>query len=382
MLNPVPYVLTLVLILTTGRAEPVTVRLVGGSDRREGRLEVYYNGTWGTVCDDGFTDLSATVVCYSLGYAYVGQSVGNRYGPGSGRIWLDDVRCSGRETSVADCGHGGWGIHNCKHGEDVSISCITVRLVGGPGPREGRLEVQFNGTWGTVCDDYFNVKAARVVCVMLGYGHAGHVIGNRYGAGGGSIWLDDVQCRGTETDVKDCRHRRWGSHNCKHGEDVSVSCLTKVRVRLIGGPNPLEGRLEVYHNGTWGTVCDDYFNSDAARVVCLMLGIGYTGWFIGNRYGAGYGTIWLDDIRCRGTETNIAGCRHRRWGSHNCRHSEDVSVSCITEEHVRVRLVAGLGPEEGRVEVYHNGTWGTVCCLLYTSPSPRDRQKSRMPSSA
>jgi len=276
-------------------------------------------------------------------------------------VGLDDVRCSGKETSIADCGHSSWGIHNCKHAEDVSVSCITVRLVGGPGPQEGRLEVQFNGTWGTVCDDYFNTEAARVVCVMLGYGNTGHAIGNRYGAGGGPIWLDDVQCSGTETHVKDCRHRRWGSHNCKHSEDVSVSCLTEVRARLIGGPSPLEGRLEVYHNGTWGSVCDDYFNWEAAKVVCFMLGNGYTGRTIGNSYGAGYGTIWLDDVRCRGTETNIADCPHRWWGSHNCRHSEDVSISCVTEVEVTVRLVGGPSLHEGRLEVYHDGEWGTVC---------------------
>jgi len=50
------------------------VRLVGGSSSREGRLEVHHNDVWGTVCDDGFTDAAATVVCYSLGYGYVSVS--------------------------------------------------------------------------------------------------------------------------------------------------------------------------------------------------------------------------------------------------------------------------------------------------------------------
>jgi len=50
----------------------------------------------------------------------------NKYGPGRGPIWLDDIQCTGSETSIADCQHGGWRVHNCWHGEDVSISCTDA----------------------------------------------------------------------------------------------------------------------------------------------------------------------------------------------------------------------------------------------------------------
>ena len=351
MLNPALCTVALLLLVTTTGAQ--RVRLVGGPSPGEGRLEVYYRGRWGTVCDDYFTDSAARVVCYQLGYGRSGRFIGNRYGAGSGRIWLDDVQCKGTETNIGDCRHRDWGIHDCGHGEDVSVSCNIVRLVGGSYQREGRLEVYHNGVWGTVCRDYFNDAAAKVVCNMLGYGYIGWNIGTRYGAGRGRIWLDDVQCSGTETNITQCRHNGWGRHNCTHSQDVSVSCIA---VRLVEGSYQREGRLEVSHNGVWGTVCRDNFNDAAARVVCNMLGYGYVGWNIGTRYGAGSGPIWLDDVQCNGTEIIISHCRHNGWGRHNCHHSNDVSVSCST-----TRLVGGVSPLEGRLEVYHNDTWGTVC---------------------
>ena len=197
MLNPALSALVLLLHLTTGTAD--RVRLVDGPSPQEGRLEVYHNGVWGTVCDDyfGHNNLAANVVCFSLGFGRIGQAIGNRYGAGSGQIWLDDVRCNGTETNIADCSHRGWGIDNCGHNEDVSVRCITevsVRLVGSSSSREGRLEVHSNNSaWGTVCDDTFNNAAARVACYMLGYGHIGYVIRNRYGAGSGRTWLTNVQ---------------------------------------------------------------------------------------------------------------------------------------------------------------------------------------------
>jgi len=162
----------MLLLVTAARSESVTVRLIGGSDPRSGRLEVYRDGVWGTVCDDYFTDAGARVVCYMLGYGRSGRYVGKRYGRGSGTIWLDDVQCSGTETSIVDCPHSGWGGHYCFHNEDVSVSCVpdsaeAVALVGRGNPRVGRLEVFHGSQWGTVCDDGFTDAAARVVCYLL-----------------------------------------------------------------------------------------------------------------------------------------------------------------------------------------------------------------------
>jgi len=59
------------------------------------------------------------------------------------------------------------------------------------------------------------------------------------------------------------------------------------------------------------------------------------GLFLGNIYGAGSGPIWLDDVNCIGTETQLGSCRHRGWGIHNCAHAEDVSIACMDDSTPR-----------------------------------------------
>ncbi|XP_046570927.1 scavenger receptor cysteine-rich type 1 protein M130-like isoform X2 [Haliotis rubra] len=111
-----------------------TIRLVSPLDNGVGRLEVYYNGTWGTVCDDGFDTDEAKVACRQLGLYKSGVTPRaiQEFGFGGGRIWLDDLSCSGTESSLASCSHGKWGVHDCQHIEDVGIICdpsdITMKL--------------------------------------------------------------------------------------------------------------------------------------------------------------------------------------------------------------------------------------------------------------
>ena len=95
----------------------------------------------------------------------------------------------------------------------------------------GFVELLHNNVWGTICDDYFNVnnKGATVVCKMLGY-RAGEVFRKSKRRKTSvtrvsKIWLDDVKCNGSEKDIRQCSHRAWGSHNCRHNEDIEVKCM-------------------------------------------------------------------------------------------------------------------------------------------------------------
>ena len=112
----------------------------------------------------------------------------------------------------------------------LKIHHITflVRLIGGANVAEGRVEILHDGSWGTVCDDSWDLKDAEVVCRMLGFdGALDAPLGARFGKGSGSIFLDEVQCQGTEIDVERCDHDGIGVHNCAHNEDASVICIPK-----------------------------------------------------------------------------------------------------------------------------------------------------------
>lgn len=111
-----------------------------------------------------------------------------------------------------------------------------LRLVGGPSRCRGRLEVMHSGSWGSVCDDDWDVVDANVVCRQLGCGLALPVPRPlAFGQGRGPIFLDNVECRGQEASLSECGSRGWGVHNCFHYEDVAVLCDGEERKGDCGG---------------------------------------------------------------------------------------------------------------------------------------------------
>uniref|UniRef100_A0A3B4GVS4 SRCR domain-containing protein n=1 Tax=Pundamilia nyererei TaxID=303518 RepID=A0A3B4GVS4_9CICH len=339
------------------------IRLTGsGSTRCSGRVEVYHNNSWGTVCDDGWDLNDAAVVCRQINCGSALEAPQSaHFGEGTGQIWLDDVTCSGNESSLIECNGSGFGTYSCGNHADVICSGEKAfRLAGSGSTRcSGRVEIYYNNIWGTVCDDYWDLKDAQVVCRQINCGTALEAPRSAlFGAGTGQIWLDNVGCSGNESSLIECKYNQFGTNNCGHQQDAGVICSGPIR--LVGsGLTRCSGRVEIYHNNSWGTVCDDGWDLNDAEVVCRQLNCGsaleapHSAY-----YGAGTGQIWLDHVTCSGGESSLTECQHSGFGTNNCGHGQDAGVICSD----LIRL-AGSGSTRcsGRVEVYHNNSFGTVC---------------------
>ncbi|XP_041435235.1 lysyl oxidase homolog 3B isoform X3 [Xenopus laevis] len=256
----------------------------------EGRIEVFYNKEWGTICDDDFTMENAHVLCRHLGFtAATGWTHSAKYGKGAGPIWLDNIICSGTEKSISDCKSRGWGNSDCTHEEDAGVICKDEKI---PGfiehniieteqkqveevrlrpvissaknrlpVTEGILEIRHRDSWGQICDVGWNQKNSRVVCGMLGFPSDKRVNKNFYKAvtkktaskqspksasvkprlylekQQPSFRLHTVRCVGTEVHLSLCPmefYKTNGTAACEGGAPVVLGCALGHRAAAQG----------------------------------------------------------------------------------------------------------------------------------------------------
>ncbi|XP_070486924.1 scavenger receptor cysteine-rich domain-containing protein SCART1 isoform X7 [Equus przewalskii] len=338
------------------------VRLAAGPGRCAGRVEVLHGGAWGTVCDDGWDLRDAHVVCRQLACGAALSAPGAaHFGAGAGRIWMDELGCGGQESALWQCPSEGWGRHDCGHKEDAGVFCsesVALRLRGGTHHCTGWLDVFYNGTWGAVCSNTLKDTSMSIICKQLGCGEQGW-LENRpvHAAGLGVSWVDNIECRRLRNSTLwQCPSAPWNPRSCTRGEEVWItcagsseqtpqdstetlnclsthSCPEEGALRVRGGEDDCSGRVELWHAGSWGTVCDDSWDLADAEVVCRQLGCGRAlSALAGAAFGPGSGPVWLDEVQCRGSEASLRSCPAEPWGRGDCAHKEDAGVRCSRDK--------------------------------------------------
>ncbi|KAG5829999.1 hypothetical protein ANANG_G00319530, partial [Anguilla anguilla] len=215
-----------------------------------------------------------------------------------------------------------------------------LRLVGVKAGALGCWRCSAGGSWRTVCGDSWDVMDIQVVCRQLGCGSAAKAHTNAtFGTENGTLWLTEVNCRGTEVHLWDCPHSVHQHSRCPHQNQAGVTCTVPLSessstaghwpLRLVGGEGGCSGRLEVFHEGSWRKVCGDSWDVMDVQVVCRQLGCGSAAKAHSNAtFGTGNGTLWLTEVNCRGTEMHLWDCPHSVHQHSRCPHQNQAGVTC------------------------------------------------------
>ena len=329
-----------------------------------GRLEVYINSTWGSICADNFDMVDARVACRQLGYSgaiSTDSSLHTPYGRGTeGPIWLDEVSCEDRDLiHLLSCPNSGIGEHDCNHFSDVAVVCtdmsllappqdMDVRLVGQEYKSEGAIELYCNGQWNTLCAmDTFEKDEADLICRQLGFTEARifetvDIFSPDYDSDivEELILYEQLDCPSGASHIASCGSMCGQTNSSITNRTqcyMSIECVHTLpygAIRLAQGEDSITskysaaGRVEVFRNGKWGTVCMEGFDQLAANISCQQLGfmraVKYQS-SVDAGFGEGDGPITLSGLHCSPQDKVLALCSRSPV---NCSHSDDVAVFC------------------------------------------------------
>ncbi|XP_042301476.1 T-cell differentiation antigen CD6 [Sceloporus undulatus] len=215
--------------------------------------------------------------------------------------------------------------NNSKDSITAEPGMLRLRLINGGSRCSGRVEVDYNGTWGTVCDDNWDLADATVVCHQLGCGRAIQALNASYfQKRTGPIHLGGVKCFGIESYLWDCPAER--NPDCGHIGEAGVICSDHQVWRLTRGLDACAGRVEVYYRDIWNTVCDSSWYQDEANVLCRSLGcsekastprVPFNHTLLGKMY-----------YECSGDEDSLASCKWRYNKATLCDQFRAAGVIC------------------------------------------------------
>ncbi|XP_045039271.1 T-cell differentiation antigen CD6 isoform X2 [Desmodus rotundus] len=331
------------------------VRLVNGSSRCSGTVEVRLRQSWEPLCGEIWDRLPAEAVCRVLGCGGAelvpvppaplsselppDWASGNTSGtPNATRALAPEVLCRSADWQFCEVVE-----QECISGRPAQVTCAenqALRLVEGGSPCAGRVEMLEHGQWGSLCDDTWDLKDADVVCKQLSCGWAIKALpGLHFAPGRGAIHRDQVNCSGAETYLWDCPGMP-GDGYCGHKEDAGVVCSEHQSWHLTGGIDHCEGQVEVHFRGVWSTVCDSEWYSSEAHVLCQALGCGT----VAERpKGLPHSLSGRMYYSCRGDEPTLSECSWRFNNSNLCRQSKAARVLCSGSQRL-LNLSTPVGP--------------------------------------
>ncbi|XP_041475773.1 uncharacterized protein LOC121424231 [Lytechinus variegatus] len=263
-------------------------------------------------------------------------------------VQFDEVDCEGSETNLTSCTAYRYNAGFCGDTprEAAGLTCtsesaseVDIRLAGGKGAHEGQMEFLVDGVWRKLCGEETTFQEANVFCQSLGYERSFALVqdGSAFlNSDDGDPFFDYLDCTGSEDKVTSCRMLRSKKGTCSslYGA-AAISCVTDdpVNIRLVGGQGSYEGRVEIFYDGSWGSVCASKpWSIATSALVCSLLGYhdkNYVTFFDDDRYGDLTDPVRFDKLDCKGVKTasSIKSCLLHKFSAGYCR-SGYASVQC------------------------------------------------------
>ncbi|XP_047242486.1 scavenger receptor cysteine-rich type 1 protein M130-like [Girardinichthys multiradiatus] len=328
-----------------------SVRLVHGSNHCSGRLEVKLNELWSSVCDEGFNQQDAEVVCREIGCGPASVIKRIHYGKVDAPIWKKEVHCSGNESSLLNCERSWLRKSTCpSDSKAVELTCSDpeVRLVGGTGRCAGYIEIKKFGQWRAaddkdeICD--WTLKQADVICQRLDCGMS---VSRRLSLHSPkqSFFQIDFSC----TQTLECMKLESFYSIFR----VEITCSDSIR--LVNSSNQCSGRLELKMNQLWSTVCEKDFDKQDAEVVCREIGCGPPVILQGALFGGEEAPLKRRAFQCEGNESSLLDCRGSGSAT-TCSPENVVGLTCSDY----IRLAGETSRCAGTLEMLYQGQWKPV----------------------
>jgi len=199
-----------------------------------------------------------------------------------------------------------------------------------------------------VCDDEWGLEDAAVVCRQLGFpGVERATKESEFGSVSSSFRMDNVRCRGNETDLTDCYHKTGddcdgteaaGVVCAEDGLDIPDDCREEDKLCLVGGTS-VSGN--VYYGGH--PVCHNGWDFPDANVVCRALGFsGATNFTIRSHFGLSNTFFSMSSVECRGDEGRLLECPHS-VDMEECQADTVAGVACVGSHEPHWSLGGYLG---------------------------------------